>query len=477
MNRFSQKLQLIYVKLFNEKIDDFTEALLDHTKFDKAKFDLGSESENRQQFFLNRKTVLRRWLQKGTTCTPDFQKSFSNYKLAQLELEGSALFSLNDFRNNDNLKYFNQQIEKYLKKQTRVHLKTDYQYIYSYCEVKQEIYFYKIIEWIKGEHNQTLIKVQRNEKEYQGTFALSDNNNIFITLTIEHVTQYFLFHELNDTSSAYTVGMRMGFLKEDNIVPRSQKVIFAKKQLDIQALELNFILNETEVLTAVENRLNTKVIEKHINYFSKYAHLLKKYFNFFNLLGKNQYRDFFYYRLAFQEFNIIQKLFKKIANKESYYIFDYPQAFLEMLNTLESIQSISLKVVMQLNEDNLFSQPNIPSMKIKKRLLSLYATSNIKTNIIFVIQEHEPISHANHELLEEMQKHNIEVQLIQKEHIANSVNSLDFSFIDLNDERDFVLADPIRDSKDVYKLFIDEVTMDEYKADYQKFLTKSTPYY
>jgi len=477
MDVFSQKLRLIYIKLFNEDIDNFTEALLDHNKFDKTKFDLGSDSENRQQFFLNRKTVLRRWLQKGTTCTPDFQKSFSHYKLAQLELEGSLLFKLDDFKNKDNLSDFNQKIEKYLQKQKYVYLKTDYQYIYSYCEINEAIYFYKIIEWIKGEKNQTLIKVQRDKKQYHGTFSFSDNNNIFITLNIDNTTQYFLFHELNDNSCSYTIGMSMGYLKEDNIVPRSQKVIFSKKLLNIETLEVNFTLNATEILTAVENRLNinAKIIDKKVNYFSKYAHVFKKYFNFFNLLGTNQYHNLFYYRLAFQEFNTIKKLFKKISNKESYYIYDYPQAFLEMLKTVENIQDISLQVVMQLH-NNLFAQPNIQSMKIKNRLLSLYDTAKIKTNIIFVTKEDTSISQSNHNLFKEMSQHNIEVQLIHQEDIANSVNSLDFSFIDLNDERDFVLADPIRDSKDVYKLFIDKVTMDEYKADYQKFLAKSKPY-
>jgi hypothetical protein len=75
-----------------------------------------------------------------------------------------------------------------------------------------------------------------------------------------------------------------------------------------------------------------------------------------------------------------------------------------------------------------------------------------------------------------MKQNNIEVRLIDKHLIENTVDSLDFTFIHLNDARDFVLADPIRDSKDVYKLFIDELTMDEYRTDYQRFLEKSKVY-
>ena len=53
------------------------------------------------------------------------------------------------------------------------------------------------------------------------------------------------------------------------------------------------------------------------------------------------------------------------------------------------------------------------------------------------------------------------------------MNSLNFSFIHLNTQEDFVLADPIRDSKDVYKIFIDELTMEEYRLDYYRILEQS----
>ena len=68
----------------------------------------------------------------------------------------------------------------------------------------------------------------------------------------------------------------------------------------------------------------------------------------------------------------------------------------------------------------------------------------------------------------EIKEHNIEVKVVEKEKIIHKVNSLDFFFIHLEDERDFVLADPIRDNKDVFKLFINEVTLDEYRSDYRK---------
>ncbi len=63
--------------------------------------------------------------------------------------------------------------------------------------------------------------------------------------------------------------------------------------------------------------------------------------------------------------------------------------------------------------------------------------------------------------------------MVEKEKIIHKVNSLDFFFIHLGDERDFVLADPIRDNKDVFKLFINEVTLDEYRSDYRKIDAKS----
>jgi hypothetical protein len=478
MDVFSQKLELIYKELFNENIDNFSEALVDYTKFNNDRFDGGSESENRQQFLLNRKTVLRRWLQKGSTCTSDFQKSFYNYKLAHLQLQGSALFTLNDFKEHDNLELFNEKIEKYLQKQQRTYIQTEYKYIYNYCELHNEIYYYEIIQWIKDERGQKKIKIKRDEQYYNGTFSLSDENNIFITLYIEEAPYYLLFHETNDKASPYIVGVNMGFMVQDNKVPRSQKVIFAKELLDIEALKLDFILNETEVLTAIENRLNPNAQEEEVkvNHFVKYAHKLRKYFNFFQKLSQKQYKQFFYYRLAFREFCTIKKLFKKVSKEESYYIFDYPRAFLELLNTIERIQDISLQIVMQLGENNLFLQTNKQSREIKKKFLHLPTSANIKINIIFVIEEADILNSNSIYLLNKMIQKNIEVRLIQKKVIANIVDSLDFSFIHLNDSRDFVLADPIRDSKDVYKLFIDELTMDEYRTDYQRFLEKSKVY-
>lgn len=478
MNVFSQKLQLIYLKLFNENIDKFTEALIDHKKFDKHKFDLNSKSKNHQQFLLNRKTVLRRWLHKGTVCTSDFQKSFSNYKLSQLKLYGLALFTLADFKKEDNLELFHEKIDKYLKLQQHTYIKTEYTYLYSYCEIDKKIYFYKIIEWIKGKESQSIIKVQKDEQEYEGTFSFSDDNNIFISLHINDATSYFLFHDANDNASTYIVGISMGYITTDNKVPRSQKVIFSKELLDINALNLDFILNETEILTTIENRLNLNTAEADIetNHFVKYANKLKKYFNFFKGLSQRQYSQLFYYRLAFREFYSIRKLFKKVSKEESYYIFDYPRAFLELLNTVENIQNIPLQVVMQLNENNLFLQTNKQSLEIKKKFLRLSINANIAISIIFVRDEQESLNSNELYLLNQMHQNNIEVRLIDKDIIINIVDSLDFNFIHLNDERDFVLADPIRDSKDVYKLFIDELTMDEYRTDYQRFLEKSKVY-
>ena len=476
MNVFSQKLQLIYVKLLQGDIDKFTEILLDHKKFDANKFDLGSTSENRQQFFFNRKTVLRRWLQKGSTCTPDFKKSFNNYKLAHLEFHGTALFSLEDFQRDDNLEVFEEKLDKYLKRQQRTYIKTEYQYIYQYCESDKEIYFYKITEWIKAEGTQTSISLEKNGKKYQGSFSLSHDNNIFISLYINNSTSYLLFHEPNDSACPYIVGVSMGYLAQDNKVPRSQKVIFSKKILDIEALHLDFILNESEILTSIENRLNLNNEEVKVNHFVKYASKLKKYFSFFQKLSEKQYRQRFYYRLAFREFYSIRKLFKKVSKEESYYIFDYPRAFLELLNTVENIQDISLQVVMQLNNNNFFLQKDKQSLEIKQKFLRLYIHSNIDINIIFVQEEHQPLDSTQSYLLNQMVQNNIKVRLIENTSIKNMVDSLDFCFIHLNDERDFVLADPIRDSKDVYKLFIDELTMDEYRTDYQRFLEKSKVY-
>jgi len=72
-----------------------------------------------------------------------------------------------------------------------------------------------------------------------------------------------------------------------------------------------------------------------------------------------------------------------------------------------------------------------------------------------------------------MKEHQITVKIVAKETIINEINSIDFFFIHLKDSHDFVLADPLRDNKDVYKLFTNRLTMEEYRIDYQTILNKS----
>ena len=476
MNAFSQKLRLIYTKLFNENINEFTEALIDYKKFHREKFDLGSESENKKQFFLNRKTVLRRWIQKGSNCTPDFQKSFNNYKLSHYQLKGKTLFTLNDFRKEDNEEWFDQRVEAFLRNQKRVHLNTEYRYLYFFCESSKKIIHYKITEWSKGEQNETLIILQHEGKSYEGIFKLTDESNIFISIEVHNNTNYMLFHENNDRTTPYIVGVSMGYLREDNLVPRSQKIIFSKETLDINSLDVLFILNETEVLSAIENRLNLNSHEVKVNHFIKYTNKLKTYSNFFRRLTKSSYKKSFYHRLAFREFYALKKLFKKVSKEESYYVMDYQQAFLELLKTIEDIENITLQVVMKLDENNLFLQSSRADLEIRSKFLNLYDLFNVRTTIVFVIDSNDSLDIHRKLLLSDMQKHNIEVRVIEEEKIINKVDSIDFSFIHLDDKRDFVLVDPIRDSKDVYKLFTNELTMDEYRTDYKRFIELSRVY-
>jgi len=476
MNAFTQKLRVIYTKLFHENIDKFTEGLIDYAKFEKSKFDLGSESENRKQFFLNRKTVLRRWLQKGISCTSDFQKSFKNYKISQLQLKGSALFTLSDFQDNENLEWFDQRIDEYLRKQRKVQVKTAYRYLYLFSELTQSIVYYEITAWNKGEEGETLITLKKDNREYEAQFELSYDNNIFISFKCDERPIYMLFHDNNDCNLEYIVGVCMGYSKLDNKVPRSQKVLFSKTLLSEDTSELNFILNETEMLSAIENRLNLNSQELKVDPFVKYVNKFRGYANLFKRLRSSSYHEDFYYRLAFREFYAIQKLFKRVAKKESYYIMDFSRAFLELIKTVEAIGNISLQIVMQLNEENVFLQSSRIDLEIRSKILHLKKEFNVNPTIIFVVENLLELNTHKKLLLSEMKEQGIEVRMIEKEKIVHEVDSLDFIFIHLNDSRDFVLADPIRDSKDVYKLFTNELTMDEYRTDYQLFMAQSRGY-
>ena len=473
MNAFSQKLKMIYIQLANENMNDFTEMLIDYSKYNKNKFTMHSDRESKEQFFSNRKTVLRRWLNKGTTCTPDFKKSFSNYKLSKLHLKGTPLFKLSDFIEEDNLEYFDQQIEKYLKYQRRVQVKVDYKYIYSFSTLTQTISYYEILEWEKDSQGETTLLLEKNNQHFRAKFQRLDNN-LVITLQKEDNQLYMLFHDNQDSSSTYITGMSMGYLSSDNKVPMSKKVIFSKELL--KNSELEFMLNETETLLAIENRFSTNLELFQVNHFLKYVNKLKNYSKFFKRLRKTSYKELFYYRLAFSEFYAIKQLFKRVSKKESYYIMDFQRAFLELLKTIESIENIKFQVVMQLNEKSPFLKSSYRDLEIRSRFLNLYQKHNIRTTIIFVIDSYRELTTHKKYLFSEMIEHHIEVRTVLKEEIIHDVNSLDFSFIHLHDKRDFVLADPIRDSKDVYKIYTNELTMDEYRTDYERFINKSTIY-
>jgi len=476
MDAFTQKLRVIYNRLFQENIDAFTEALIDYSKYDRAKFEEMTESESKKQFFLNRKTVLRRWLQKGSNCTPDFQKSYKNYKISHYQLKGHALFTLDNFKKNDNLAWFDQQIDHFLQNQKRVEVKTDYRYIYMFCEKSKSIYHYEIVNWAKDANGTIELTFKRENQTLKGTFKLSDENNIFLTLKENENTLYMLFHDANDTSHPYIVGVSMGYLNNDNKVPRSQKLLFSKELLQNNKLELEFMLNETEVVTAIENRLNLNSEEVKVNQFVKYANKFKKFNDFFQRLRHSGYKQHFYYRLAFREFYAVKKLFKKVAKEESYYILDHQQAFLELLKTVEEIGDISLQIVMQLENADIFRKASLKNLEIKSKLLSLKERHSVDITLIVILSEQDSLDIQAEELFTEMYQHQINVRTVIEEKIIQEVDSLDFTFIHTRDKRDFVLVDPIRDSKDVYKLFIDELTMDEYRTDYQKILASSNAY-
>ena len=469
MDSFTQKLRLIYSKLFHEDMDKFTGEFIDSKKFET------NSQQSRKQFFLNRKTVLRRWLNKKISCTSDFQKSFKNYKISLYQFRGQPLFTLDDFRKRDYLKEFEEKLDLYLQYKQEVYVNKEYKHIYIFCEEREEVLRYSIIKWEKNQENRIIITVEQKENIYKGTFSLEEGNNVFLTLRVENITCYMLFHDSKDSSCVYIVGTSMGYLAKDNKVPRAQKVVFSKEELDKEEIDLQFILNETETISAIENRINPNSSEIITEHFAKYTSKFKKYHTFFNRLIKKNYYQNFYHRLAFREFYAFYRLFERFSKKETYFVMNFQRAFLEAIKTVESIKNISFQVVMELNDESLFFAVSDKEFKIKSRFLNL-SSYGVECTIIFIVEDDKNLPTKYQTLLNEMSKESLVVRVAKKEKVIHKVNSLDFFFIYMGDERDFVLADPIRDNKDVFKLFINDVTMDEYRIDYRKIIYESVIY-
>jgi hypothetical protein len=469
MDGFTQKLRLIFSKLFHENMDKFTGEFIDSKKFEK------NEQQSRKQFFLNRKTVLRRWLNKKINCTSDFQKSFKNYKISLYQFRGEALFTLDDFRKKDNLKEFEEKLDLYLQYKQEVYVNKEYKHIYIFSEEREELLLYSILKWEKNQENKIIITVEQDRNIYNGTFSLEEGNNVFLTLRVDNITRYMLFHDSKDSSCVYIVGTSMGYLAKDNKVPRAEKVVFSREKLDKEEILLQFILNETESISAIENRLNPNSSDIIAEHFFKYTSKFKKYHSFFSRLIKKNYHQNFYHRLAFREFYAFYRLFERFSKQETYFVMNFQRAFFEAVKTVESIGKTSFQVVMELNDESLFFALSDKEFKIKNRFLNL-STYGVECTIIFVVEDDTNLSLKYKNLLTEIAKESLTVRLVKKERVIHKVNSLDFFFIYMGDERDFVLADPIRDNKDVFKLFINEVTMDEYRIDYRKIIYESSIY-
>ena len=468
MDNFTQKMRLIYSKLFNGEIDSLTKDFIDSSKFNKEKH------QSYKKFFSNRKILIQRWLRENNThCSKDFQKSFKNYKISLHQFRGQPLFTVDEFKKSDNLKEFEERLDLYLQYRQEVHINKDYKHIYSFCNEREEIFYYSIVKWEQNPENRIIITLEKEGKLYQGIYSLEEGNNIFLTISEDNTTHYMLFHDTKDNSCAYIIGVSMGYLTKDNKVPRSQKVVFSKKKLDRDDLLLHFILNETESISASENRFNPHSSEIIRDYFCKYTTKLKQYHTFFSRLVTKSYNQSLYHRLAFREFYAFYSLFERFSKRESYFIMNFQRAFFEAIKTVESIKNISFQVVMQLNDDNLFFAISDKDFKIKNRFLSL-SSCGIDSTIVFVVDDDNNLSLKYQNLLTEIAKESLTVRVVKRDSVIHKVNSLDFFFIYTGDERDFVLADPIRDSKDVFKLFINEVTMDEYRIDYRKIVYASS---
>ena len=475
MEIFTKKLRLIYTKLFKSNIDSFTKAFINKNKFNIEKFDTEDENKAYEQFFHNRKIVLRRWLQRGISCTRDFKKSFAYYKISKYKYRGEPLFTLDDFQRDDNLLEFERRLDAYIKEQERIQTPIDYRYIYLYSEDLNSYLYYKIIEWKKGNGFEMIIELTSSidDEVTQGRVSLESENNIFITLNIDGIKHYFLFHDNNDNLSKYTVGVSMGFSPNDNKVPIAKKVILSKEILDMSILDFEFILNRTEILSAIENRVTKSIDNPIINPLAKYIERLKNYYIFFSNLIYRRFKKNFYYRLALKEFNSFRKLFQRVVYKESYFTHNYHRAFYEMLETLKDIKNIPLFIVQEFSPSHFLVKVGYQERKIQESFFDL-TKYGIEINLIVVIDK--DLSEEVKTVMDSMVERKINIRVVKKSDIIEEVNSIDFAFIDTKTENDFVLADPLRDSKDVYKIFINSITMEEYHSDYYKIYTKSTPY-
>ena len=466
---FQQKMNSVFEKISNSNLDEFTKLFY---------IDGKTTFENRR-YNLN-----KNWLKKATI-SKTFQKEYHRYPFSLKLYHGKKLFKdVDEFLEID-LVDFQEKIQAYVEYENMVIIPKDinYKYLYTFSsnsiEENENIDAYEI-EHLNHKGNQIdiLIRPPKNKAllkiaSYSGTLKLKNSK---IILTFENSQDYIsaIFNlEFIDRHTRFLVGVIIGIADSNEKTPISKKVILTKEPVD-DMNELYLILNEIEIISAVENayaftHTHSSLINGHLK---KYIKKIEKINRVFKNLSTQEYFKSFYQQVALQEFSAINNLFQKFGKNRSFYIHYRKRVLNILINSYKSTPYRQIFMVMPIyQDDNLFEQQSDNAIKLQQELKEL--SNSVEINIIFVIKDcKKPFKQEFMTFLKEIQGL-IKIGFVSKNKIEYEVNSLDFFY---TDNSDFIVSKPLRTNHIAFQLYRHKSSVDEYHTMFRTISNRSINY-
>ncbi|MCK4441348.1 MAG: hypothetical protein KAU90_05035, partial [Sulfurovaceae bacterium] len=388
--------------------------------------------------FENRKYHIKKnWLNKATN-PRKFIKEYELYPFSLLKFHNRPLFRDGYEFLTIELEEFKKIVENYITPIIPKDLHYTHMYVFSvYGIEKNNIGFYRI-EHLNHKNGEIEIKVTPpNNKTslqlepYEGNLKQQGNK---LVLTFQNTDDYIsaIFNlELINKRTDKLVGIGIGIADINQKIPIAKKVILTKKAIE-NIDELYLILNESEIISANENFYEydyTKEEEFNQIHLKKYIKKIEQINSLFHKLSEQNYFNSFYQQLAYQELLATHKIFQKVKNDHSYYIYDRKRILDILIKSYKTEPYNKLYIVMPTyKEDNIFKHQSTQAIVLQNRLIELSKSVSIK--IIFVIENCQEDLKQEFTTFLKKAKESIDIHFTFNKTVEQEVNSIDFCYTD-----------------------------------------------
>lgn len=400
-----------------------------------------------------------------------------------MHINGKKLFQDGEEFLKIELNEFKKIISDYLYDRDRIIVpeNIEYRYLYTHTvngieDKKIDYYEIKYLKYDKDEvtievnppHNKDELKV----KPYKGILILK-NANLILNLSNRNDYISAIFNmELINRHTKFLVGVGIGIADNNEKIPMAKKVLLTKERIEDNR-ELYLILNESERITAIENRdeirENRECLKSHLD---KYINKIQYLNMLFRNLNKSNYFNSFYERLAFKEFSAVNNIFEKIKHNNVYFVTRRARVLETLIKSCREDKYDSLNMVMPIyTKDNIFEYQSKKDMKLQENFIGL--AQSVSMNIIFIINDCEkPFSQEFSIFLEKISPL-ANLYISHKKNIENEVNSIDFLY---TSKENFVVSKFLRVDNSNFYILQQRHSIEEHQGIYNKIFNRSVSY-